>query len=726
MSRLNFHRPASPCKPATGVQPENFKKTSRRNVDILKSFTGYNWRQSFLSFYLFSGKCGSLVKALLPNLLMRKLFIRSTSLATCLLIMGVGEAAFAQGRKGSVHMRKGDGKRTVGILTNLFGKEKAQNTEQELDQRSAKGTLKIEGDDDVTIDSESSIDLDVDASNTQWAPEGRSFEQSAPSSGMLGLKDLIELALRNSAEVLNRELEIGIAEKRREAERDWEDPELRFAMSRDNDIELRRPYKTTETRYIDSNGRDVTSSVERDNIKGNTTRESSNRSEREFTTEKITQKITPGSNGDLVEETVESRSNQSRNDSIFSTSTDRSGQSSRENRSSSENTRSTRRETTRSFESNPFDPTHPDSGFRIRVRFPIPNFLERKQRLRQAAAEIGIAEAELTAARRSLIREVRDGYERIEYLVALDAFERQLLAHAEELLVAYAEQERQNSELSAQLQGTGTDVSKLVDRVRPDEIASVRGEIFELKSNLDENQRDIRDEKIALARLARIGNSDRIAFTNSLVELDVDFGKMDIGYLKAMALLKRPDLKELRFELEISESETAEEKSKRIPVINFFDIDYGQSFEFGERSKDEFSAQIGMTLPIWSLFKNKALAASKQEAAARTRELERMVKNVGSDVDLAVEQIRSARDYLLRTQESVAQAEALLNQTIAEIKGSEEDASRLPEARFDDQERVIKARQQVVRALRDYNQHVRSLEQAIGTDLDSALGKQVH
>lgn len=709
-------------------QRKTFKNFTPNLVKFSKYFTGYNWQQSFLSFSLLPTKREQSVHLMETSRPLHKIILRASSATICLLLLLVaGDTALAQGRKGPLQRgRDGDGKRTVGILTKIFGKKKktkdgkveAADSSQRSEPR-ANG-IKIEDTQQISADPSGDIQVDVPEAATQWAPDGRSFEDSAPPTGNLGLKDLIELALKNSDEVLNRENKIGIAEKRREAEKDWEDPELRFSVSRDNDVELRRPYKTTETRYIDSEGRDVTDSFER-NQKGTTSRERQIRNEKNVTRERITKRVFPGIDGDRVEETVESRSLQSRKDSVSGSTTDAAGFSSSESSSGTESTRSTERETTRSFESNPWDPTHPDSGFRIRIRFPIPNFLERKQRIRQAAAEIGIAEVELDAARRQLIREVRDGYERIEYLIALDAFDRQLLAHAEDFHSTLVEQERKNKELI----GQDASFEKFVDRVRPDEIAAVRGEIFELKAQLDENQRDIDKEKIRLAELARLGNPDRIIFTNSLVELDVDFGKMDIGYLKAMAQLKRPELKELRFELDIAESETAEEKSKRIPTINFFDIDYGQSFEFGERSKDEFSAQFGMSIPIWSLFGNKAIAASQQEVTARRREVERMIANIGSDVDRAVYSIQSARDYLLRTQESVARAEALLKQTVEEIEASAEDTGRLPEARFEELERVIAARQEVVKALRDYNQGVRALERTIGTDLESALGKQV-
>ncbi|MDA0812560.1 MAG: TolC family protein, partial [Verrucomicrobia bacterium] len=214
-------------------------------------------------------------------------------------------------------------------------------------------------------------------------------------------------------------------------------------------------------------------------------------------------------------------------------------------------------------------------------------------------------------------------------------------------------------------------------------------------------------------------------FTNSLVELDVDFGKMDIGYLKAMAALKRPDLKELRLELEIADSQTAEEKAKRIPMFSFFDIDYGQSFAQGERSADDFGAQIGMSIPLMSLLKNKAVAASEKEAAARRLEVERLTAKLSNEVDRAVRSVGYAKDYLLKTQEHVARAEANLKQTIESIEAEPKDASRLPEAKFDDLGVVIKARQDVVQALSDYNQEVRALESAIGGDLESAFGKQV-
>ena len=261
--------------------------------------------------------------------------------------------------------------------------------------------------------------------------------------------------------------------------------------------------------------------------------------------------------------------------------------------------------------------------------------------------------------------------------------------------------------------------------MRTDEIAGAQSEIRVLRGRLIDNEEAIADAKHDLAKLAGIADPDQIVFTNTLVELDVDFGRMDIGYLKAMALLKRPDLEELRALLDIADSETAEEKAKRFPMINFFDFDYSQSFENGDRSSDEFGAQIGMSIPLMSLFKNKAHAASKREAMAYARQIQLKTATIGREVDLAVSLVRKKREILLKRREHAAGWEAQAKQTIASIGSSSEDADRLPEAKFESLEEAAKAKQDVVKALRDYNRAIRALESTIGADLDSAMGKEV-
>ena len=76
--------------------------------------------------------------------------------------------------------------------------------------------------------------------------------------------------------------------------------------------------------------------------------------------------------------------------------------------------------------------------------------------------------------------------------------------------------------------------------------------------------------------------------------------------------MKHPDLAELRLRLTQAGSVTKEEKGKRIPMPTFLDIDYGQRYENSERERSEFAVQLGFSLPVWSLFKNKAIDASKR------------------------------------------------------------------------------------------------------------------
>jgi outer membrane protein TolC len=719
----------------------NFKNNQGRGLDFIKIFTHYKQLQSFLSFGLLPSKRGTFIRFMPVQFPISRLTLSLASFVTCLGMLSMPIGAYAQGKgpKLGGPVDKKEEKSSGGILKRLprlpwLSKKDKSSAEQPE-------PTKIEDVENLTSTGEGAPEIELAQpeldSDLQWSPEDRSFDQSAPMSGMLGMKDLIELGLRNSEEVLRREREISIAEGNRDTVRDWKDPELRFSIGRDNDIELQRPYTTTERQLIDSQGRDVTDIFGRDLIKGNTTRERRIREEQGITERKITKEVTPGIDGTHTKETTETRSSDTRDESRSGSSTNSVGQSAPNRESSSEKTRSTSRETQRSFESNRADPTYPDSSFRIRVRFPIPNFLEMKQRLKQAKAEVGIAEIEHEAARRSLVRDIRNAYEKIEYLLALDSFDRQVLVHAEDFHQALVAQDEKYKGFEAEVAAAeanapgltnskdSIDPDDFVDRVRPDELSTVRSEILTLQSQLDKNLREIQNEKIALAELAGIGDPERIAFTNSLVELDVELEKIDIGYLKSMAALKRPDLKELRLELEIAESQTAEEKAKRIPMFNFFDVDYGQSFDKGELSKDDFGAQIGMSIPLMSLFKNKAVAASKKESAARRREVERLTANLSNEVDLAVRSVGYAREYLLKTQEHVASAEANLKQTIESIQAEPKDASRLPEAKFEDLEVVIKARQEVVRALRDYNQEVRALEKAIGGDLESTFGKQV-
>ena len=436
----------------------SFKNSRSKLLAFFKFYTRYDWRQSFLSFDIVLVKCGRLAQSMVPSRSVRALVRSSMILSLSALVFGVGESVQAQSRKrpGNPGMRQKSEKRSgVGLLQKWFEKKDTPSTDTSppAPKKQASRTVKIE---ELDVTDGSQFELDAyqpsDDGALQWSPSDSSSKQGGPA-GKLGLVDLIEVALRNSYGVLRRAEAIGVAEKRREAERDWEDPQLRLSFSRDNDVELRRPYTTTETRYTDSRGRDITSRVERDNIKGNTTRERRIRAEQGIQRERIVDRVTPGVDGVKIDRTVHSSGSETRRETRTDSTTDRAGfPSSASRESNNESTRSTSSERTRIFESNPFDPTHPDSGFRIRVRFPIPNWLERKQRLFQAAQEIRLAKIEHSDERRKLIRDVKAGYEQIEYLYALDAFDRQMLSFAETFLAELNEQQRAYDEVVA-LQG---------------------------------------------------------------------------------------------------------------------------------------------------------------------------------------------------------------------------------------------------------------------------------
>ena len=434
----------------------------------------------------------------------RRLRVTLLTMTACLGVLSLGPSVFAQGRKGPV--RQGTSADSSKHKRPLLGRKKkarAQQRQTDNSRRAAepdasqsvaeadrpsvgvpiKENLTSEGGGDTLM-----VDTSTDGLGPEFerAPGNRSIWEPLDRNGPLGLEDLIRIALHYDPEVMRRYEDIAIEEAAKAAEKDWDDPEIRFAFGRDYDVETGRPYTVTEERIRDSKGRDITNEFARDSIRGNSSSNRNTRNTREFTRERTTTKVTPGIDGDRREEITRTESVESRSDLNRGTQIDSSGFSAPSGSSSSERTKSSTTERTQTFESNAFDPTHPDYGFRIRVRWDLPDFLRMRQRLRQADAEIGIAKVEYEDERRRVETKVTDLYEKVEYLYALDAVDRALQVRAQNYLDALIKRNEENQRLSADLAAGGTsakDINDYIDRVGADDIESARGEVLNLRSS---------------------------------------------------------------------------------------------------------------------------------------------------------------------------------------------------------------------------------------------------
>jgi outer membrane protein TolC len=600
----------------------------------------------------------------------------------------------------------------------------------------------IERKSDVSADGEvTAIEVDTDPpapDGLDWSPSGKKFYEGPPSEGMLGLKDVIETAAENSVRLEQLRGAIKDAKANERAEHDWENPQFRFALDHDYDREVRRPYTTTEKRFIDSKGRDVTDRFQRNN-NGSTERSREFQKQEGIEQRLIKETATPGPNGTQIDTTEFRKGSSSQTDST-DTRFDLPSDFSTASTTGSEN--SSNRDVIResSFESNSFDPLAPDSGLRMRVRIPIPNFVQRPHRLEQAVLDISRVDNEFREERRKLVRDVTDAYERIEYLIALARFDALRLRQAEAYFDALKELAGSAPPSTApetpQDPGDLTEAQKRfpwllsptrggIGAVDLRRINTAEQAVFKAGGALYEAQGTIIIAKSKLAGLARIADWDRIVFTNTLVEREIDLENLNPSYLVAMAAVHRKDLGDLRFRLQISESELAEEKAKRIPVINFVDFDYSRSFEDSERSSDAFGVQISMSIPIADWFFNKSAAARRQERASLQARVDGAIKNISTEVEWAVKLVELHRENAENAAETVKEAKEMVERQIAALEASGQDLERIPEHRFDGQKILIEARQAEIKARRDFNQSIRDLEDAIGTGLDQIFGKEI-
>jgi outer membrane protein TolC len=501
-------------------------------------------------------------------------------------------------------------------------------------------------------------------------------------SGPLGLKELIAIALKNNPDLVELRGEITIGEARKIAEKDWRDPELRFARSWENDKELDKPYEERiverSTDRIGDSNRDQSGSK----------KESATRT----VSEETVRKITPGADSDTIQETTTRRETTKG----VEKGVDSKGVGERLNFNRTE----TLQRTTDREEFHGQDPLARDDDYSFRLRIYPPNPKEKKARLRRAQAEIDTTRAKLRSEERKVIAWVRNKYEEIQYLKAK---------------IGISKQEEGTHE------GFVKDLKVLEGQTVTAEEVAMAGVTTVLSSfEIDAAQNAYDNAVGELAAKLGIVQASRIQIYDSLARPSLPLESRDLAYFIELAFANRGELQEILSEGQISEAELDVAKSKYMPWFNYVQVDYGINNTGGQQTSDNYGIQFGMSLPFFSwLGHEKAIYEAAVEARYATMGA---IKNkITGEVANAYRAVKSSADLKARSESQYQSAMGKLKAAEA-LQMVDKDGAKL---RYDAAKMKVKVSEARLGAQREYNKALLLFEEAIGSDISEIYSSTV-
>ncbi|MGI9240021.1 MAG: TolC family protein [Verrucomicrobiales bacterium] len=506
-------------------------------------------------------------------------------------------------------------------------------------------------------------------------------------SGEVGLRELIDLALKTDPTLVALRLNIPVAEAEKRAVVQWRDPEIRLAYDTDDNIQLEpafeRSGRTTET--INSGSGSQGTGGRNGDASG-----SSSSSQTRTTT--FREKVIPGVDSDRIIRTETER----RSTNSSSSSTDDRGTFDEEEsetetiRSRSDSTRYTSR-----------DRLARDESMVAKIRFWIPKPWEMKALERQAAKEVELANYAIIAAEREVILRVREDYEKLQYLY------KRLRSLSSRIRVIEEHVAKENA-----LLGAGGEFT--LDQLSFEDI-----QIPGIKLAIDSAQVELQAAKRELAASVGLSDGSRIRVTDPLLRSTIDLQATDLDYLTRMAYAHRGEIGVLTHERSIAESELDVVKTRSIPWLSFIEAGVGRDTNGGDHTNDNYGVQLGVVLPLFSwLAKDEEVVQARIESYYGS--IEASKKNIANQVAEAFRSVKEAGRHRTRVQDAVI-SYSKKNAEKAKKLDASDDLAAKEELRYEVESERVKFYDYVIQADRLYNQSLIRLEKALGADLDQVF-----
>jgi outer membrane protein TolC len=551
--------------------------------------------------------------------------------------------------------------------------------------------------------------------------------QEAPPAGPLDMAQVVRLVLEHDPSLDDLRVELGVSEGRARAIRYWDDPEVRFYYNHEGDERVPDAYSETlrqtrstsgsetqntrgttvenrtETRLGGKNGTEVRREQET-----RTAQESRRDSFSERETEVTTREYLPRRDGVLIRDTTTlqtSGSSSRATDESFRTSgvetrTDEpnairplgSG-SSRERQTTTTSGRVTRvEETERLYAQSPYEGS---DRYSVQLRLQPRNPWEVSRLLKQAKAEVSLAEFQLQAAQAQLAAEVRRKFREVVGAV-----------REAELARLRVDVKKRDLEFFQTLQQSGAPVVRQVAEKR----AALARENVRLRE-AEARAEALRDD---LALRAGVEDANRLQVSGGALPL-LDFAGLNTNLVIQAAVETHPELGAALLELKARELGVEAARAARIPWFTVLAVEAGYEEQYGERVSDDYGIFAGVSLPVFSWLDEQLGAEDKAGAEALKQRIGRLQDRVAGQVANHLRRLAGSNRALADFRRTGAAETEELAQARKALEAGGEDAHRaaiaLEEATLDVLTAEIEVEQRQADAILVF-------EQALGADLE--------
>ena len=554
--------------------------------------------------------------------------------------------------------------------------------------------------------------------------------ETAPS-GPLGMIDVVRLVLENDPELDDLRVELGVTEGRAREIRYWDDPEVRIGYNHEGDERVPGAYTETlsstrtdegretqttrgsatenrsETRLGGKNGAEVRSgSATR--VSGETRRESFSGLETEVTTREYiprrdgvlirdtTTQQTSGTSTRTADEFVRTSGTERRTDEPNAIRQSGAG-STRERQAMTTSGQVTRvQETDRYYARSPYEAS---DRYSVQLRLQPRNPWEVSRLLKQARAEVSLAEFELQTAQARIAAEVRREFREMAGAV-----------REAELARVRMDVKKRDLEFFQSLQKSGAPVVRQVAEKR----AALARET--VRHREAEARADTLREDLALR--AGIADARRLRGGADTMPL-LDFDGLNTNLVIQAAVATHPELAAALLELKACELGFEAARAARIPWFSVLAVEAGYEERYGGKVSDDYGVFAGINLPVFSWLDENLGAGDKAGAEALRQRVGRLQERVGVQVANQLRRLDSSNRSLAEFRRTGAAETAALTREREALEAVGEEAHRaaiaLEEAALDIQSAEIEAEQRQADA-------IQAFEHTLGAEIDLLFG----
>jgi outer membrane protein TolC len=334
------------------------------------------------------------------------------------------------------------------------------------------------------------------------------------------------------------------------------------------------------------------------------------------------------------------------------------------------------------------DVTKGDDTWSFLIRWQLPNPWEQK-------AKVAVAEAEILAADWVLKKTVEE-----TILAVRELYDELVEAELKQKNAAATAKYRYGTTATAAIEGK---MAKAAEGASAAQLESLE---MRLKG------RQLRSEIVSLTG---IKDPSRISVPGAIQKRSVSLSGLDFEYLSQMASIHRADYNIIRAKKAAARAKVDEENSKKIPWAAFADVGVNHQDSARGRDSTEWQFRLGVSLPFFSWFKNKAVDVAKEESRAFSRQEGAFFELIQAELETALANLKDADATMRAAAEEVRQARIFLQQA----QGAAMISDKPLAAQSDAKEFEMGLQNALQPFTIEYNKAVMMLERALGTRIEN-------